>query len=557
MVTRINRRTFIQGTAITSVGLAVAACAPKATPAPAAEPAPKGEETTKSEAPAQAPAVAQEKVELIVAYGERDAPPSPTAPAHLRAAERTNTTLRFQTVGGADWPTKRNTLLATGQVPDLMKASPVDVRDFAGPKILTPIMPLVEQYAPNLKRYMEAYPELERWKLDGVLYNVPKVYFNRPKYAPMINLRTDWMDQLGLPLPGNFDELYEVMTELKAAHPDAYWTSRGGIKRMLMLLAYPMGSGLGGWFRGMHVPYFEEEVDGGKWLYGPIHPEFKDALTYCAKAYQDGIMDPDIATTTADQWHEMNSSNKGFFTYDNFTFFTRWLPALREITPDAQWDCAPTLEGARGRRQNDFFSFEGGWCIGANSKAPERVIELLDWLVTPEGINTSNWGIEGEHYVNLCDVPASIEDYTRDGLGKALDPMCREFTEAVLAKYKDEGTRNIDHGVGLDHLNVLTDGGTLRFFQPADDTIERITKLTESDPGLHQEVLIPPFTQDEINRLKEPQANVDAIMNPALDKVVLGTMSMAEFDQAVADAIKAGAQILEDVYNEAEARMRS
>ena len=48
---------------------------------------------------------------------------------------------------------------------------------------------------------------------------------------------------------------------------------------------------------------------------------------------------------------------------------------------------------------------------------------------------------------------------------------------------------------------------------------------------------------------------MSTIMNPALDKVVLGTMSMAEFDQA-ADAIKAGAQILEDVYNEAEARMR-
>ena len=64
-------------------------------------------------------------------------------------------------------PTKRNTLLATGQVPDLMKASPVDVRDFAGPKILTPIMPLVEQYAPNLKRYMEAYPNWSGGKLTA------------------------------------------------------------------------------------------------------------------------------------------------------------------------------------------------------------------------------------------------------------------------------------------------------------------------------------------------------------------------------------------------------
>jgi hypothetical protein len=49
---------------------------------------------------------------------------------------------------------------------------------------------------------------------------------------------------------------------------------------------------------------------------------------------------------------------------------------------------------------------------------------------------------------------------------------------------------------------------------------------------------------------------VDTIMNPALEKVVLGQMSLTEFDQAVQDAIKAGAEELEAVYNEAEARMR-
>jgi putative aldouronate transport system substrate-binding protein len=544
MAKQITRRAFLQSAAVASLGAALGACA-----TPTAESPTQGEEVPKGEA-------TKEIVEIIIAMGEGSPGIIEDAPAHLKEAEATGTRLRFQTVGGDDWGAKQKTLLATGQVPDLMDASPQDIRDFADPKVLTPIMPLIEEHAPNLKRYLEAYPEIERWAMQGTHYLVPVVYFNRPRYAPMPNIRKDWLEALDLPIPDNFDELYQVLTELKKAHPDAYWTNRRGIKRMLMLVAYPMGSGLGGWFRGQDVPYFDEAVDGGKWLYGPIHPEFKDVLAYLAKAYKDGILDPDVATVTQDQWHEKNSSDQGFFVYDNFTFLRRWLAALRENNPEATWAPMPTLDGARGRRQNDFFTFEGGWCIGANSKNPERVIQLLDWLVTPEGIDTSNWGIEGEHYDLTCPRVDSITDYTRAGLGKAQDPKCRVLKPEIVTQYADGGARKSDHGVGLGDLSVLVDGTLLNYWDPPEGDYQQWIDLSSTDPGLHTELIVPPFTKEELERIKDPQANVDTIMNPALDKVVLGQMSLTEFDQAVQDAIKAGAEELEVIYNEAEARMR-
>ena len=80
-------------------------------------------------------------------------------------------------------------------------------------------------------------------------------------------------------------------------------------------------------------------------------------------------------------------------------------------------------------------------------------------------------------------------------------------------------------------------------------------EISTNDPGLHMEVLVPPFTKEEIEAVKEPKARVDAIMVPAMEKVVLGQMTLSEYDKAVQDAIKVGAEDMETIYNEAEARM--
>jgi len=549
----ISRRQFIRWAGTASVAL-LAACRGE----PSA-PSETGEATTAATAGAtQAVATTVEDkplVEITVAHDYSGAGIAPDAPAPQLIGEATRTKIKLQLVGEADWQAKQQTMLATDQVPDIMRAGPEDVRDFADPAILQPIMPLVDKYAPNLKRYLETYPQLKRWVINGEHYVIPVIYFNRWRYAPMANLRRDWMEALGLPAPTTWDEVYTTMVELKKAHPDAYWTQRGGLKRTLMLMAYPMGSGLGGWFRGKDVPYFDEAVEGGKWLYGPVHEEFKPVLDYFARAYKDGIMDPDAPTTTTDQWHEMNSSDRGFFTYDNFTFIRRWLAALRETNPEATWAPVATPEGARGKRQNDFFTFESGWVIGANTKDPQRVIEVMDYLVTPEGIDVSNWGREGVDYTLTCPRAKEITDYTREGLGKAQDPKCREMAPDQVEKVRTGWDRKSALGTGLGNLCLLVDGAVLLYQDPPDKLFDEIAALTASDPGLHEELIVPPFTKEESQELRDIQAKLDTIVNPALDKVVIGSMSLAEYDQVVEDLISAGAPRMEEIYNEAEARM--
>lgn len=47
-----------------------------------------------------------------------------------------------------------------------------------------------------------------------------------------------------------------------------------------------------------------------------------------------------------------------------------------------------------------FTKFGGSriWTIGAKAKYPERIMQFLDWMYTPEGVMTSNWGPQGMNW---------------------------------------------------------------------------------------------------------------------------------------------------------------
>lgn len=562
MSNKLSRRRFLRASAFAGAGVVLASCTPSTSPTtapPATQATEAGAEGTQTPA---SPSVAPTKpvVEVIIARGEHPSQPIlQDAPAHLATGQATGLKLVFQPIPSADYAAKSQLWLATGQVPDLMLADVGSIRDYAHPSVLRPIMPLVEQHGPNLKKYLEAYPEVRKWAINGELYLFPRRCYHWKRNAPMPLIRKDWLDETGLPLPEDFDQLYEVLSELKKAHPEAVgWTARGGIKRLLMIAAYPMGSGLGGWIRGKDTPYYDEAVDGGRWVYGPVHSEFKDVLEYFAKLYKDGLLDPDLPSTTDDQWHEKNSSNKGFFSMDNISFCVRWNLALREVDAKATWLPFPTLRGKKGRRQNDFGGFQGGWVIGANCKHPDRVVELLNWQLSPIGLDTTCWGIEGVHYSLKGPRPDTIEDYTMEAVGRAMDDKLRELVPEVYEKYKQKAdpfrSFQSDTGTGLLDFTVIWDQAITYLWDPPGEA-DSWYQMTEADPGLHPEVIVPPFTAEESERLKNITAEVNAILDPAFDKVVLGQMSLTDYDKAVQQAIQAGALDLERIYNEAEARV--
>ncbi len=569
MSTKLTRRRFISIGAFAATGAALAACAPAQAPAPAPAAAAAATQAPAAAAAAtKAPAAAKAAVEIIIASGEHPSQPIlQDAPAHLATTQATGVKLNFQPVPSSDYVAKQKIWMATKQVPDIMRAGFNDIRDYADPSVFKPVQPLIDKYGPNLKKYLDAYADtVKKLKMNGDLYIIPATSYNTKLLAPMPCIRKDLLDKINMPIPDDFEKLYQALKELKKANPGVLgWTARSsgtpsGIKRELMIVAYPYGSGLGGWAKGANVPYWEEAEGKGKWLFGPIHPEFKDVLAYFAKLYKEGLLDPDFAIATPDQWHEKNSSGKGVMAWDNFSFCVRWNQAIRGADPKATWTPIPIPKGARGARQNDYSGFAGsggGLCISANCKNPERAIELLDWKITPIGLDTCSWGIQDTHYTLKGTRPDSITDYSNAGLQKTFAPGTRALKPDVVEKYKSKAdpfrSYQSDTGTGQLDFNVLWDDAVI-YTWDAPGEADAWYAMSSSDKALHPEIMVPAFTKEETDKLKKIQTDVNAAIDPAIDKVVIGQATLADWDKAVQDAIKAGAQDMEKIYNDAEAR---
>ncbi len=512
---------------------------------------------------------AKELIEFVITRGEHPSQPIiQDAPVHLATTEATGVKLNFQPVPAADYAAKQQVWMATQQVPDIMNAPFNSIRDFADPSVFVPVMPLIEEHAPNLQKFMATHADtVNRLRMNGELYIVPATSYNTKLLAPMPMVRKDLLDAVGLPMPETFDDLYVALTEMKKANPDtAGWTTRqtgtqSGIKRAMMIMGYPYGSGVGGWARGIDGLYYEEQVDGGKWMYGQIHPEIKDALAFMAKCYKEQLLDQGFANTTPDQWHEKNSSGQGIFAWDNFSFCVRWNAAMRETDPNVTWTPFPIIKGARGGRQNDFSGFAGsgaGWTISANCADPVRAIQLLDWKISPLGLDMGSWGIEDTHYTVSGSRPESIDDYSTSNLETLFAPGSRALTPEVIAQYAEKADpfRSYQSEIGAGQLDfsLLWDDNVIYTWDAPGES-DAWYVMSKNDPSLHPELLAPAFTKEETDRLKQIQTDVNAILDPLIDKVVIGQATMDEYDAAVQTAIKAGAQEMEDIYNEAEARM--
>lgn len=583
MTEKLNRRQFIKAGTLAAVGTALAGCAaptptaPPPTKAPAATQPPAAAATpvpaaTKPPEPTKAPvattAVPKPAAEIIVSRGEHPSQPILLdAPVHVATSRATNVKVTLQPVPTADYLTKLRLWMSTKQVPDVVFAGFNDIRDFANPSVFAPVLPLIEKAGPNLKKYLNSYPEaVKKLKMNNDLFIIPATSYNTKLLAPMPCIRKDLLDKAGLSVPKTFDDLYKVLTELKKANPTSLgWTNRkpgtpSGIKRQLMISAYPFGSGVGGWSRGIDALYWEETEGKGKWLYGQIHDAFKEVLTYFAKLYKEKLLDPDFAISTPDQWHEKNSSGRGFFSWDNFSFCVRWNAALRGIDPKATWTPIPIIAGKKGARQNDYSGFAGsggGWCIGAGSKNPEEVIKVLDWKLTPVGLDTCSWGIQDTHYTLKGTRPATIDNYATANLEKIMDKTQRALKPEIVEKYKGKAdpfrSYQSDTGTGQLDFGLLWDDAVIYTWDVPGET-DAWYAMSSSDKGLRPEIMLPSFNADESAKLKTIFTAVNAILDPLIDKVITGQSTLADWDKGVADAKKAGAEDLEKIHNEAEAR---
>lgn len=202
--------------------------------------------------------------------------------------------------------------MASGTMPDIIFGENImsdsQLSKYAADGSLLKLNDLIGQYMPNFSARLEEYPELKDFITlpDGGIYSLP---FYDPVNGVANNIisgtfvNTAWLEKLGLEMPETLDEFEAMLYAFKNGDPNG-----NGLADEIPYVSHPNVNTLfndmttfSSWGIQTLCSWGFKDlmcIDDGKVEYVPATDEFKMALTYLRRWYQDGLMDPENATLT-------------------------------------------------------------------------------------------------------------------------------------------------------------------------------------------------------------------------------------------------------------------
>ena len=180
-------------------------------------------------------------------------------------------------------------MIASDQLPDLVEANWLGHGGGAAKsieeEIIIPLNDLIDKCAPNLKKFLEENPEIDKMVKtdDGTYYAFPFIRGDERLLISVGNLiRNDWLEELGLEMPETVEELENVLIAFKEKKGATAPLSFRHGKRTHYL----------GNFNTTDRFYLEN----GKVVYGPLTENYKFAIETTKRWYDMGLLDPNFVS---------------------------------------------------------------------------------------------------------------------------------------------------------------------------------------------------------------------------------------------------------------------
>lgn len=319
--------------------------------------------------------------------------------------QKFNTTIELVRIGWGSWSQQVSLALASGEKLDLFPAFALDspLTTLVSNGQILPMDDLLKQYgAETLAAISEA-----DWKcdtIDGHIYAVPMNKGKQNVIGAMVD--KNMADELGIDLSkiNSMEALGEALAVVKKAHPDMYPLASSNQK---MVVAVPSD--------GLGDP--REVVLGG--LVNVYNDSTKVENIYASDDYRKYV-------ETMYDW-----AQKGYIMPDGLSNTESGESLIRAGVSFASLYTGPApdtearLSREIGKPIQDVVLFapymtttetSPGWSIAANSKQPERAMQVLNEMYTnPELANILMHGIEGKTFEfidkenKVIDYPAGID----------------------------------------------------------------------------------------------------------------------------------------------------
>ncbi len=213
--------------------------------------------------------------------------------------EMANVKFEF-TVVRSGWGEKKATMLASGDLPDMILSTGISDTDIAqNTEYFVPLNDYLDQM-PNLTRVFEEAPELKAasTQLDGNIYSVPSQSFFGGESRGCTVINKEWLDKLGLEVPTTLEELKNVLIAFRDQDPNG-----NGIQDEIPMDMYGIDYAshynilkhLGSW--GM--PSYNNQIfitDDGEIVMSYTTEQYKELVEYAADLWSENLINKESFT---------------------------------------------------------------------------------------------------------------------------------------------------------------------------------------------------------------------------------------------------------------------
>lgn len=187
-------------------------------------------------------------------------------------------------------------LLTSGDYPDAFSCNTIsyaDIKKYAADGIFIRLNDLYDKYMINTKASMEEIGfNLEPYMKDmeGNIYAFMGGIVSY-RAGNSLSINTSWIERLGLTVPSTTEEFYSVLKAFYENDANGNGDSKDEIPFSFTSQAYFYDFfGIFGAYPGIYINN-NDEVD-----YGPVQPEFKEAVKYLNRLYSEKLIDQEAFT---------------------------------------------------------------------------------------------------------------------------------------------------------------------------------------------------------------------------------------------------------------------
>lgn len=232
--------------------------------------------------------------------------------------------------------------------------------------------------------------------VHGFGHNVASSPDDHEAFFYTMDVRWDLYKELGYPEINNLDEFYKLMVDMKGICP----TDENGNETYATSLWPDWDGNMVMYVKSFATCYwgYDEmgfglyDVENGDFHYaleegGP----YLESLKFFNKLYQAGLIDPNSMTQTYNEMSEKVTAGGTFFSIFDYAGSQLYntenhLTEGKAMYPMIPNDATPLCYGMNVLGGNRI------WTIGANTEYPELCMAIINYLTTPEGYMTYNYG---------------------------------------------------------------------------------------------------------------------------------------------------------------------